>query len=316
MSNLRFSLINIGLILIVIEFAVGIFLGLAFAGNYFSHKSDIVWGVYDPQRDFASNSEIGLEHIFWGWKEGDYSQLESGLKTSSIKNRKILVTVEPWTFDGKLENYYKNIREQYRYQKIIRESCQIISKYATNSPIYLRWGHEVDLIDQNRYPWANGDKQGFIDTYRSITNTCRDINPNIKTVWSPSGNDGSNSYYPGDSYVDIIGVSLYSNPEWEITQGSGKPRSFEELFGERYARLKDYKKDIWIAEGGVAKNPNDSQYQANWLKKALALAKNPFVYPNLKGFIYFNATDPFPWKGTTNKPDFKITPESFPAGVN
>jgi hypothetical protein len=85
-------------------------------------------------------------------------------------------------------------------------------------PILLRWGWEMN---GDWFEWAgsqNGQKPGaYVKAWRRIHGIFRDHQAtNVAWVWSPNWNSAPDAswnrfqhYYPGDDYVDWVGVSGY-----------------------------------------------------------------------------------------------------------
>jgi len=85
-------------------------------------------------------------------------------------------------------------------------------------PILLRWGWEMN---GNWFEWDgshNGqDTGGYVKAWRRLHRIFREQGAdNVAWVWSPNWNSGPNvswnrfgHYYPGDDYVDWVGVSGY-----------------------------------------------------------------------------------------------------------
>ena len=85
-------------------------------------------------------------------------------------------------------------------------------------PIMLRWGWEMN---GNWFAWDgthNGKKPGgFVTAWRRMHRIFREHGAtNVAWVWGPNWNSGPNvawnkfpHYYPGDAYVDWVGVSGY-----------------------------------------------------------------------------------------------------------
>lgn len=175
----------------------------------------------------------------------------------------------------------------------------IIQAYATSlrdygHTIFVRWGHEMNLIE---YPWTGyqngGDPSKYIAAYRHIHDIYESVGAtNVLWVWCPNyaswpaedWND-YNNYYPGDKYVDWIGVdgynwgqsSLNSNHEWD---------SFDSLFADFFADVSSRYpgKPQMIAE--FASVEDDGGSKAAWITDAYS--RMITSYPNLRAVVWFN----------------------------
>jgi hypothetical protein len=117
-----------------------------------------------------------------------------------------------------------------------------------DKPIYLSIFHEFNISDW--YPWGlkwNGndsstnDPDDFIPAFRHVVDTIRSVGgtENIKfelqyVPWGEDANFDFEKFYPGDNYVDVIGVSIY-NAVGRF--GNEDDRSFRERFREFYNQV-------------------------------------------------------------------------------
>ena len=297
----KFNFLNLT-ILVIITLSISY---LAYATlTPFSPNKKMYYGVVDPSNEFKNKTNIDIEHHFTVWSDGYNTDFANKLEDALSKKRIPMITIEPWALDSKKAWDYKDLVGE-RYGKVITDICQIVDN--KKKKVIIRWGHEMEQPSQ-RYPWANGDSAGFIKAYQFFVDTCRSATPFVEFMWSPAGKANMDLFYPGSRYVDLIGLSTFGNPEFEV-KTLGKAYSFEDHFNERYNRTTKYQKDVYLAEFGVA---GDDSYKAKWLKQAKLSILNPLRYPNLKGIVYFQFSDPKPWVEGTSAPDFRITPNIFP----
>ena len=125
---------------------------------------------------------------------------------------------------------------------------------------------------------------------------------NITYVWSPAGDKGSNQYWPGERFVDWVGMSIFEFPAFDQAYYHQPTRSFHDQMTEKYGRLCIYRKPILITEWGVT---GSTEYQLSWLSDALRDLRN---YPLVRVLIYFNAKDtPGAWGKDYTTPDWRIS---------
>jgi hypothetical protein len=152
---------------------------------------------------------------------------------------------------------------------------------------------------------ADGPER-FKDAYRHIIQICRAESAGNIT-WVFHVNDGDvpeeswnqfENYYPGDEWIDWIGVSDYGVQ----TPMSHDWTNFREGMDAIYPRLAALTSDkpIVLLEFGVAKN-NPLGDQAEWARAALADITS-FRYPRLIGFSWWNES----WQNDNN-PDHNTT---------
>ncbi len=68
-------------------------------------------------------------------------------------------------------------------------------------------------------------------------------------MWSPLGDEGMEAYYPGDDYVDLVGITVFGLQTWDRAK-YGDDRSFEDVFAPRYERAASFGKPVVVAELG------------------------------------------------------------------
>ncbi|MEN9389553.1 MAG: hypothetical protein RLY61_637 [Candidatus Parcubacteria bacterium] len=259
-------------------------------------------GVYDPSDSFNTTTEIVLQNEYFDWNV-DTSKVDSALDAIFLSKRTPIISLEPWPVREDINNkdYLKTIL-QGKYDAKIIAFCKTVSSYK--SPVYLRWGHEMELKN-SRYFWANKNATDFIQSYRYFVDLCRKSGDTIQFIWSPAGDKGLENYWPGAEFVDVIGVTVYSYDKWD-KMNYGYQRSFNEIFNEKYTRVKVYNKPVYISEVGVT---GTSEYRFQWLTDA---KKNFDNYPLLKAFVYFNAVDiEGVWGVDVDTPVWEIEPHVF-----
>src|SRR5688572_6686012 len=62
---------------------------------------DVRLGVYDPAGAFGSASSLSLEHIYLPLIRVDLESLQQAGSYAASRNRDLLITVEPWSWDGR-----------------------------------------------------------------------------------------------------------------------------------------------------------------------------------------------------------------------
>ncbi|MHC4937752.1 MAG: glycoside hydrolase family 26 protein [Planctomycetota bacterium] len=170
-----------------------------------------------------------------------------------------------------------------------------------NRRVLLRFGFEMN---GDWFTWS-GDPEAFVAAWRRAHRLV--AAPNVEWVWSPnvvSVPDGDmHRYYPGDAFVDWVGVDGYNfgddHNEWHSWE------SFESIFdnllddfANRYAD-----KPVMIAETASAPGPE----RARWIRDAHAYLA---TRPRVKAVVWFHYD-----KRREGEPDWRIdtTPGSLKA---
>jgi endoglucanase len=247
------------------------------------HLAVFQWGVYDPDQLLHGRAEFSLEHVFLSWATLDPAWLTEQLTSINKRNRVPLITLEPWPdamgekpagtlFDDIIAGRYDSILDTFA--ETVRDS---------GMRVYVRWGHEMENLI-GPYPWITRDHDAFIAAYRYVVDHLRSRAGNAGFVWSPAGNRECPAYWPGDDYVDVVGVSILCFPDWERKQ-HGRIRSFQEMFSEKYDRVSRFGHPVMIAEFGVA---GSNEAQLGWLREAFAALSD---YPLLKSIVFYFSRD-------------------------
>ena len=259
----------------------------------------IPFGAYDPAGDFADETDFTIEHVFLPWEDVAITSLFDADRYAMDRNRALLVTLEPWTWSRSERNTARALRDGIAdgaYDATMRSICEVLA--ALNSPLTLRWGHEMD-DDNGQFIWAGWRPDDYIAAYRRMMDIARDAVPGINLMWSPLGDAGMEDYYPGDDYVDLTGLSVFGLQAWDHANYN-RDRSFAEILEPRYARAETFGKPIVVAELGYS---GDAAYVAAWNN---AVRSQAAQFPALVGVVYFNYPEVYDWPQGFGRPDWRI----------
>lgn len=137
---------------------------------------------------------------------------------------------------------------------------------SVNNPILLRIGYEFDGV------WNKGyeNTQEYINAYRHIVDTLRAKQvSNVAFVWQASASpiddiieskhEDIRAWYPGDSYVDWMGLSWFLPPNKVVKSAATQEQLSDEVI--QFARIK--RKPVIIAEASPQGYDIDALTQAN-----------------------------------------------------
>lgn len=190
-------------------------------------------------------------------------------------------------FDNDLRQWCAQAR-QFHTPIIVEYGTEVNSDSFVWSGIYNGGGETGNYGD----PLFPDGPERFRDAYRHIIQICRDEGAeNITWVFHMDNTSHPDkewnhpeNYYPGDEWINWIGISIY---------GVSKPNSsYFEIFSRRfdavYSQVEKFSSDkpIIVAEFGTAKN-NLLLDQVEWTKDAF-LSLDTERYPNLIGFSWWN----------------------------
>ena len=149
-------------------------------------------------KDFPGKNSAYLTYLHWN---EDIKSFDRYYRDAKDNNTAIQLA---WNIeDSEIDYVIKNIKS---YDSYIKATANYLKKL--NIPVFLRFAGEMNIK-------ANcGDFNSYIKAFRYISIIMKDIAPNVAMVWSPndvSAKDRTyDQYYPGDEYVDWIGISTYT----------------------------------------------------------------------------------------------------------
>ena len=259
----------------------------AFIGDR-PNRKDII----DFKRDYGKKPYFVMIFVDWD-KYPDLGSVKAILDEGSSP----FITWEPWEAVSKTGIDYDKLL-QGGYDQYITNFARLIKSFK--SEVFLRFAHEMN---GNWYPWA-GSKIG-VDKYISIYKHVKDIFDreeveNVKWVFSINWEDvppikanRSLNYYPGDTYVDYVGIDGYN---WGNTQSWSRWVTFKELFYKVYEEINHtVKKPILISEFSSASSGGD---KAKWIINAMKDIKR---LEDITGFVLFNVNKEVDWRFPVNE---------------
>lgn len=273
--------------------------------------ASMLFGVYDPHGDFNNDTSPAIEHIFLPWEDVDLRTLDAADAYALQHRRSLLVTVEPWSWLAKQQNTPPELYERIMAGEYDQNVAAICDKTAVlRSPVVFRWGQEMEVND-GQFIWSPWTPEQFINAFRRVVTTCRAYDRAARYMWSPLGNEGLQSYYPGDEFVDIVGLTLFGLQQMDQDL-VGRDRNFEEILAPSYARVAAFNKPVYVAEFGY---DGDAAYVRDW---ARTVTRPMPQFPLLAGVIYFNDKEVYPWLIQNGKnyglPNWRVVSGTSPRG--
>lgn len=166
-------------------------------------------------------------------------------------------------------------------------------------PMFIRFANEMNVSA------LGDDPDKYISVFRTVANMVHEY-PNFAMVWSPNDLGALDRpfdyYYPGDEYVDWVGVSCYSLLYFQGNPNTSYKDSVYFMTGD-YAwatnRIKPFmeflsrnniNKPVMISEGGVTTNTSFEDAPESWTAPRLRNMMWYLVmkYPQIKMINYFN----------------------------
>lgn len=272
-------------------------------------------GIFAPQNDDGITSLKNVKEIssqidenfdiislYLAWEKNIDSSFPLSLLDSIYQQKSIpMITWEPWlnSFDQELntgQHVYQLIVEGH-FDTYITDFAERL-KYMQR-PVFLRFAHE---FDNPFYPWyVDGDdasskfKKAWIHTYEIFKNIGAN---NVIWIWNPWKANNVAAFYPGEEYVDWIGVNILN---YGSLNQDGKWHDFKNLYEPFHNELKNLPSTpVIISEFGTLRN---DQRQKEWLQDAFIAIETDFK--EIQSVIYFSS------KVDNNWPDGLKTNENL-----
>ncbi|MEV6976659.1 glycosyl hydrolase [Kitasatospora sp. NPDC093806] len=273
-------------------------------------------GPYDltPVDEFttAVKQQPGVLEFSVGWWDRRFDRRI--FDTVAERGIMPMVAWEPWDFhkESKVDKQ-RGEQPDYALRRIIGgEFDGYIKQWAEGVkslgyPVALRFAHEMNGY---WYPWAeqaNGNQRGqYAQAWRHVHDLFKQAGADqVVWVWSPNVDYENatplDSLYPGDDYVDWIGLSGYYG-----TVGLEKYASFDQIFEPTLKKLRAFsQKPVVITETAAT---DSSGQKARWITEMFTQLPE---HPDIIGLIWYEAVKEVDWRVTASG----AAAEAYAAGV-
>ncbi len=232
---------------------------------------EILWdnpGAHLKDERYGGEGYVGSRYLTLGW-------LPSGTNVVDDIARGNLYPTSGTKFDQHFKNWFT-------------DSIDTSVRGGNTDPIWIRPMNEFN----GTWTWSTygGDPLNFKRAWRRMYNIAERIGAtdNHIFLWSPAGVGSTSSahdpadYYPGDQYVDWVGLSMYSNygyyPVQQLTGASGSGGcDFQGDYGDH--------KPLMISEGAVEYNWSSSSNRVTWIDDWF---DTRWEVPELRSAVWFD----------------------------
>lgn len=231
--------------------------------------------------------------VYSNYIEFDSGQFDIFSANKRAEKGKDCIFLTPWNTD--------DVKLAEANEDYIRKTLDKIKSY--DRPVIVRYACEMNVSSIGDSPTA------FVKAFRKVADIVHEYG--FAVMWSVNDMGALNKpyelYYPGDEYVDWIGVSVYPGHDFMHTAPTSRTDSI--LFGcgdygwhtnnlkhiMKFLRDNNINKPVGISEGaletyiGYEGAPSEEELDA-WAEPRLANMYwyTPMLYPNLKMITYFN----------------------------
>lgn len=290
------------------------------ASRYFgmyTEQAPFNWATFD-----ATSAKIGVQPNVVGYFSGwDETFRANAVTRAWDEGRMPMMT---WESRPIAAGNDSNVAPDYSLPKIIGGSFDAyLHQYAkdivsTGLPLAIRLDHEMNGI---WYPWSETDGQGksingnsvgdYVKMWRHVHDIFQQEGANNLVVWVWSPNIVNNlpathkvdgyldSLYPGDDYVDWVGLSGYFRPPYKADNDF----SFGYTFNASLDRLRALThKPIMLSEVGASETDG---HKAQWITSFFDALGDP-ANDDIIGFSWFNLAVTSYVEGTRATNDWRI----------
>lgn len=274
-----------------------------FYTKYFSEAAPLTWGIFEPNTAMFNYAELKyLENatnysfpIILNYSEFQNTYAHPNLKQrleTAFENGKVLeLTLQTnWKPAGTGNMVYDVLAGDY--DEFLRNYATTIKDFG--HPVLFRLGNEMNG-DWCPYAGYNTSRDPMIykEFYRYVYSFFEEAGvQNAIWAWNPNAESFPNfkwndtlMYYPGDEYVDVVGMTAYNTGTYYASTGE-KWSEFNQLYGNLYNEyVRDFSQPLMICEFGSASAGGD---KTQWVQN---MFNNISYYPNIKVAIWWDGCD-------------------------
>ncbi|MEN6350099.1 MAG: glycosyl hydrolase [Syntrophomonas sp.] len=268
----------------------------AFYQQYFGDKSPLKWGIFEPtapeKMDYLAELEKQTDHKFDFlvlYKTFDAEFPSQELLNAYNENKFVELTLQTMWIGGDNSNITYDIlsgKYDYFFNNFARKAKDF------QHPILFRLNNEMNG-DWCVYSSFHSSKD--TDLYKAVWRHVYDIFiqnkvDNVLWVWNPNDVsfpgfqwNHSLNYFPGERYVDIVGLTGYNTGTFYPGE---KWREFTSIYDPLYWQFSSwFNYPFMITEFGCNSVGGD---KLRWIGDMFANIRR---YPGIKAAIWFNGTD-------------------------
>lgn len=273
----------------------------AYYTETFGPEAGLTWGIFHNDASFGYFDELNeieryIQHEFAislsyrGLTTYATGILGSVLETSWREGKVVELTIQTDPMEDGSNMVYDVL--QGAYDDILNDYARII--HAFGHPVLFRPFNEMngDWCVYSSYFTAK-DTQVYTALYRYVHDlfAARQVD-NVIWVWNPNEGSFPNfnwnhtlMYYPGDAYVDVVGLTAYNTGTYYASVGESW-KTFTELYETLYSRYCQwFAQPLMITEFSCAVQGGD---KAAWVADMFQQIEN---YPRIHAAVWWNGAD-------------------------
>ena len=276
---------------------------LEYYTRYFAEEAPLTWGIFEPTTAMFDYKTLDYFENYIGYQFPiilNYSEFENTYKHPNLTERldtawkhgKVLeLTLQTnWKAAGTGNMVYDVL--QGEYDSFLKDYAGVIADF--DHPVLFRLGNEMngDWCPYSSYHTSR-DPMIFKEWYRYVYQIFEEAGAdNVIWVWNPNGEsfpdfrwNHTMMYYPGDEYVDVVGLTAYNTGTYYAATGE-KWQTFDELYDWLYRDyVNRFSQPLMITEFASANTGGD---KTQWVDNMFRSFRK---YPGIKVALWWDGAD-------------------------
>jgi len=270
----------------------------AYYQQLFGEEAELTWGIFEPDAaglnyKTLTQYEARFDYQFpvlLQYTDFDSVSLEKRLNTAWSKGKVLELTLQTSATEDGSNMMYDIL--QGEQDEFLRNYARTIRDFG--HPVLFRFGNEMNG-DWCPYSGYNTSKDPLIykAAYRYIYEIfSQEGVDNAIWVWNPNGEDlpdfrwnDALMYYPGDQYVDVVGLTAYNTGTY-YAQAGEVWSSFSQLYDPLYEEAcRLFEQPLMITEFACASMGGDKEA---WVEDMFTQIER---FPRIKAAIWWDGVD-------------------------
>jgi beta-mannanase len=228
----------------------------AFAGYKYLYKKTVsqsaiiatnapLLAVYNHNSANAAVSDVkNYTHLYLRITSNGSDDVSSVLGKVWKTGEPVLISVETWpaTSEKFSRENILSLVEKGSFDGKIKSLASFISKQ--NQAILVRLNPDMEVYVPE-YPWQMQSPDLYSKAYNHFAALLKKEAPAVKMIWSPAGYPGTEEYWPGAQWVDMVAVTLKGKSELQ-TNNYPEEKSQQQLLFRKLHRMRFFDKPVLV----------------------------------------------------------------------
>lgn len=231
--------------------SVGAYVGYTFFLKGSASQSAVVaekaplLAVYDRNSETPAGNDLkNATHINLRLTSNGSNDVRGMLEKVWKTGTPVILTVETWPgasskFSG---DNILSLLANGSFDEKINQLAAFISRQ--NQTVLLRLNPDMEVY-VDVYPWQKQSPDVYAKAFSHFAEVLKKGAPAAKMVWSPAGYPGTEEYWPGATWVDVVAVTLKGKSELQ-TNNYPEAKTQQELIYRKLHRMRFFDKPVLV----------------------------------------------------------------------